>query len=277
MGVRTGQPRIVAQLSDPHIVDPGRLCTGGIDTERHLREAVETLCRLDPQPDLVLCTGDLVNDGGIEQYRNVRRLLEPLPMPVRLLCGNHDDPALLREVFPEHDYLGTDGPVRYVVDDLAPLRIIALDTHLPDRPDGHLDEGQLAWLDAQLAGAAGRPCLIAMHHPPFLTGIGHMDAMGLHRGSIDGLAEVLRSHDNVELVLCGHLHRTIVRRFANTVAMTVPSCAHAVALDLTPGITVGRWNREPSAVALHRWSAEGGVVSHVRATGEFPTKRFGEP
>lgn len=253
------------------------MCIGGIDTERHLREAVETLRRLDPAPDLVVCTGDLVNDGGIEQYRNVRRLLEPLPMPVRLLCGNHDDPALLREVFPEHAYLGTAGGVDYVVDDVAPLRIIALDTHIPDRPDGRLSDAQLHWLDAQLTGAGGRPCLVAMHHPPFLTGIGHMDAMGLHPASIEGLEGVLRRHDNVERVLCGHLHRSITRRFASTVAMTAPSCAHAVALDLHPGITPGTWNREPPAVALHRWSAEGGVVSHLRAVGEFPTKRFGEP
>ncbi len=111
----------------------------------------------------------------------------------------------------------------------------------------------------------------------FLTGIGHMDAMGLHPASIEGLEGVLRRHDNVERVLCGHLHRSITRRFASTVAMTAPSCAHAVALDLHPGITPGTWNREPPAVALHRWSAEGGVVSHLRAVGEFPTKRFGEP
>ncbi|MEZ5233586.1 MAG: phosphodiesterase [Acidimicrobiales bacterium] len=272
----SGRVRIVAQLSDPHIVEAGELCIGGIDTEGYLLAALDTLHALDPRPDLLLCTGDLVNDGRVEQYRNLRRLLEGVAVPVRLVAGNHDDPQLLREVFPERVELGADGPLRYVIDDLDPLRIVVLDTHIDGRPDGHLDPAQLRWLDERLAEAADRPCLVAMHHPPFATGIGHMDAMGLDRTSVAGLEDVLRAYDNVERVLCGHLHRTITRRFAGTVAMTAPSCAHAVALDLRPGVTPGTWNREPSGLALHHWSAASGVVSHVRAVGEFPTKRFGE-
>jgi UDP-2,3-diacylglucosamine pyrophosphatase LpxH len=45
---------------------------------------------------------------------------------------------------------------------------------------------------------------------------------------------VLRRHPHVEGVVCGHIHRTIVRRFAGTVATVCPSTAHQVALDLPP-------------------------------------------
>ena len=60
-----------------------------------------TVVALDPPPDVVLCTGDLVNDGTDEQYAHLRRLLEPIEAPIRLVCGNHDDRAALRDPFGE--------------------------------------------------------------------------------------------------------------------------------------------------------------------------------
>jgi 3',5'-cyclic AMP phosphodiesterase CpdA len=266
--------RLIAQLSDPHIVAPGELCVGAVDTAHHLREAVRTVAALDPAPDLVLCTGDLVNDGQVEQYEHLRRLLAPLAMPVRLLCGNHDDRRALRQVFVDHGYLGTDGPCDYATDEVAPLRIVALDTLVPGLPSGRLSDAQLHWLYARLAEAPDRPTIIALHHPPFTTGIGHMDAMGLDPSAGDRLAELVRRHPHVERIVAGHLHRSITRRFAGSLAMTVPSCAHAVALDLEPGVRAGTWSREPPAVALHLWTAERGLVSHLRAIGDYPARRF---
>jgi 3',5'-cyclic AMP phosphodiesterase CpdA len=265
---------LVAQLSDLHVVEAGEQLFGRIDTERFLVEAIATVESLDPRPDLVLISGDLVNEGRTEQYRNLRRLLAALTVPVRLMCGNHDDPDHLREVFPDHDYLGTSGSSDFVVD-LAPLRIVALDTRVAGAPRGDLNSEQLAWLDERLAEASDGPCVVAMHHPPFATGIGHMDAMGLAPAAAAGLAEVVARHPHVERVVCGHLHRSITRRFAGTVAMTVPSCAHAVALDLRDGTPEGASDFEPPSVALHHWHPEHGLVTHLLPIGDFPRSSFG--
>ena len=266
---------LVAQLSDPHIVERDAMLHGVLDTEPYLVAAVELLRHLDPQPGLVLISGDLVNEGRPEQYENLRRLLEPLQVPVRLMCGNHDDPVGLRQVFHDHAYLGSSGQVDYVIDELPPLRIVVLDTHVAGEPGGSLSASQLAWLDDRLVDAADRVCLIAMHHPPFLTGIGHMDAMRLDDASVAGLAEVVGRHAHVERVICGHLHRSIVRRFAGTIAMTVPGNAHAVRLDLRPGLTIGAADLEPPAVTLHLWRPETGLVTHTRSIGTFPSWPFG--
>ncbi|MCB9393884.1 MAG: phosphodiesterase [Acidimicrobiaceae bacterium] len=268
---------IVAQISDPHVVEHGELLFDRIPTNAHLEAAVRCLASLDPRPDLVVVTGDLVNEGRPAQYRELRRLLEPLAMPVRLMCGNHDDPVGLREVFADHGYLGSEGPIDYVVDDVVPLRIVALDTHVPGEPGGHLTATQLAWLDARLGEAADRPCLVALHHPPFATGIAHMDEMGLTEAATEGLRDVVSRHPQVERVICGHLHRTIARRFAGTVATTVPSTAHAVALDLRPELTEGASNAEPPAITLHLWRAGIGLVTHTRTIGDFPGHLFGPP
>lgn len=214
---------LVAQLSDPHIVERDAVLHGVLDTEPYLVAAVELLRRLDPQPGIVLISGDLVNEGRPEQYENLRRLLEPVQVPVRLMCGNHDDPVGLRQVFHDHTYLGSSGQVNYVIDELPPLRIVVLDTHVAGEPGGSLSASQLAWLDDRLVNTASRVCLIAMHHPPFLTGIGHMDTMRLERAPYGGRPGRGGGSPHARRrVICGHLHRSIVRRFAGTIAMTVP-------------------------------------------------------
>ncbi len=144
--------------------------------------------------------------------------------------------------------------------ELGPLRLIGLDTNIPGAPGGKLCGERLAWLDARLAEAPERPTVVFMHHPPFRTGIHAADEMGLE-GS-DELAAVIGRHPQVERVLCGHLHRTILKRFSGTVASTCPSTMHQVALDLT---TPGRLTLvpEPSACQLHLWSEGGGLVSHT--------------
>ena len=93
---------LLVQLSDPHIVPKGELLLREIDTARFLREAIEHVNRLDPQPDLVLLTGDLVNEGHPEEYEHLRELLGALRAPFHLVPGNHDLTAVLRDTFPDH-------------------------------------------------------------------------------------------------------------------------------------------------------------------------------
>src|SRR5207244_10788268 len=111
-----------------------------------------------------------------------------------------------------------------------PVRLVALDTLVPSQVGGLLCEERLGWLAARLAEAPDRPTVIFMHHPPFVTGIAHMDSYGLP--SAREFAEVVRRHPQVERILCGHLHRPIQARVGGTLASTAPSTAHQVALDL---------------------------------------------
>ncbi|MFN0028373.1 MAG: phosphodiesterase [Acidimicrobiales bacterium] len=285
MARATAGCRLVAQLSDPHILDAGArtASTSGIDTEAFLRRAVAVLLTLDPAPDLVLCSGDLTNDGTPSQYDNLARILAPLPMPVRLLCGNHDRRAALRAAFTTHHYLSsapvgpadTDGPCAYVVEDLAPLRLVVLDSVIPGSDAGGLDGEQLAWLDSQLGAQPTRPTMVVLHHPPFATGIAFMDAMALQPASIDALASVLRRHRHVERVICGHLHRAVTVAFAGTVAMSAPSTAHAIALHLNRAGS-GAWTLEPPAMLLHLWSPATGLVTHHRSLVAFEDRPFDE-
>jgi len=246
---------LIGQISDLHIKANGKLSYRVVDTAGMLARCVEHVRALKQCPDVLLVTGDLVDFGRPEEYATLKALLAPLPMPYYLIPGNHDERGALRDAFPEHGYLRQWAPfVQYAIDDW-PVRLVALDTVIAGQSGGELCGDRLAWLE-----------IVIMHHPPFRTGIGHMDRMGLADAS--GLAAVIGRHPQVERVLCGHLHRPIQVRFAGTIASTCPSPAHQVALDLDREAP-SRFVMEPPAYQIHQWSEATGVVSHTAFIGEF--------
>jgi 3',5'-cyclic AMP phosphodiesterase CpdA len=256
----------LVQISDLHVRPEGRIAYGRVDTNAMLRDAVAAILRMDPAPDGVIVSGDLTDCGLEAEYALLAHLLGTLPMPVWVIPGNHDDPAALVGALGHRcPYLPREGFVQYVVDDL-PLRLIFLDTTVTGQTHGRMCDARLAWLDGQLRLGAGRPTMIVMHHPPFLTGIDGMDALRCLNG--DAMAAIVARHPEVERVVAGHYHRPIVVRWAGTVGYAVPSTAHQVALDLRSG-QPNRFVLEPPALVVHRWSAETGLVSHLAPIGDF--------
>ena len=261
---------LLAQLTDLHIREPGRLAYGRLDTTPYLQAAVQAILQLPQRPDALVLTGDLCDFGRAAEYTQLAQLLAPLAdacIPYYLLPGNHDERAQLRRSFPDHRYLGTDGFIQYDIPLTDGLHLLALDTVEAGHSGGRLCAQRLQWLEQRLLQLRGQSVLVAMHHPPFTTGIGHMDDIGLSSGA-DALATLLSSHPNVERVVCGHLHRSISTCFGGTVASTAPSPAHQVCLDLDPQ-AASAWILEPPGFQLHAWFGPGRLVTHQAAIGAF--------
>ncbi len=258
----------LVQLSDTHIRLPGQLAYRRVDTSAFLAQAVAAVQAMAQAPTAVVVTGDLTDFGRAGEYAQLRALLAPLACPVYLMPGNHDDRVELRRAFPEHHWMQTSGDafLQYAVD-LGGLRLVALDTAVTKAPHGELGAAHLAWLDAALAEDPTTPTIVAMHHPPFATFIGHMDEIGLQTGARE-LAAVIERHPRVERIVCGHLHRSIQARYAGTIAMTAPSTAHAVAFDLAPD-AASEFAMQPPGFLVHAWSPTRHVVSHLEFSGAF--------
>ncbi|CAD6513458.1 3',5'-cyclic adenosine monophosphate phosphodiesterase CpdA [Paraburkholderia kirstenboschensis] len=268
---------LLAQISDLHIKRPGALAYRRVDTAAYLVRCVAALNALVPRPDAVIMTGDLVDQGDPQQYEHLKTLLAPLELPYFLLVGNHDDRAALRAAFPDRAELHSGGEfVQYAVD-VGAMRVIALDSLVPGQSGGTLCDARLAWLAAQLDAASGKPTVVALHHPPFVSGIGHMDELRLVPAAAAKLAALIARYPNVERVICGHVHRPMFVRFGGTIASAVPAPAHQVALDLRDDAP-SAFVMEPPAYALHRYDAATGLVTHHAyvdaADGPYP---FYEP
>jgi len=179
-------------------------------------------------------------------------------MPVYLVPGNHDERGALRAAFPHHGYLPQRGEfLQYVIEDFG-MRLLVLDTVTPGQAIGSLCPQRLDWLERTLA-ASDTPTIIALHHPPFATGIGFMDRISMQDAS--GLEGIVRRFPQVQRLICGHVHRPIQALFGGTLASSCPSSAHQVSLDLRAGARAS-FVTEPPALQLHWWSGAT-LVTHT--------------
>jgi 3',5'-cyclic-AMP phosphodiesterase len=264
----TVTPIRIAQISDLHIKAPGRLAYRRVDTARALEKCVATLNQFEPALDLVVISGDLADTPTVEEYDHLKRLLADLKLPFAAIPGNHDSRELMRTAFPERDYAFGSGPLNRKIE-LRELDILLLDSSVSGQPHGELEASTLAWLDAALSTSVQRPALLFLHHPPFITGIRHMDRQNLRNA--DDLASIVRRHPRVRLIACGHVHRAALTMFAGTACTICPAPNHAVDLDLSE-LRPPSFKIEPPAFHLHTWlpgDEFGTVVTHQIPVGEF--------
>lgn len=255
---------LIAQISDPHIRPDGCLYQGVVDSNRMFEQALQHVGDLVPRPDLLLLTGDLVDTGEAEEYAVLRRLLSKCDIPYLVIPGNHDYREQFRAAFSDQHYLPRSGPLHYCIDDFD-VRVVALDSCVPQRHHGALDAQGLAWLERTLAADIRKPTLVMLHHPPFVSGIPYLDAYRyLDPAPLEAL---LQRFTNIERVLCGHVHRTMLRRWAGTVVCSCPSSTTEIALQLLPDAKplsfVG-----PRGCLLHLWTEADGMVTHLSHIGE---------
>ena len=216
---------MLLHLSDVHVTDPDSAIARFADGEARLTAVIDHLLAAQVPLDGVLLTGDLVDHGTDDEYDRLLAQLDRLPCPWRPLPGNHDlrpgvDRVLAAAGVTGELGTGPEDPVAWVAD-LGPLRVVGVDSSRPGHHDGAWDDRRLRWLDEALARDVERPTLVATHHPPVSTGLWHMDYGGAHGG--EAMAEVVARHPQVEAVVCGHVHRRLVLRWAGTLLCTAPS------------------------------------------------------
>jgi 3',5'-cyclic-AMP phosphodiesterase len=262
------KPISIVQISDLHIKRQGQLAYGRVDTARALARCVAALNGFDPAPDFVVISGDLADTPTADEYQHLKQLLAPLKLPFVSVPGNHDARDMMRAAFPDQSYAALAGPLNQKLE-VGDLDLLLLDTSVPGKPHGELDERSLRWLESVLAASDRRPALLFMHHPPFETGIWHMDRQNLRNA--EDLATIVRRHPRVKLLAAGHVHRATLTTFEGRPCTICPAPNHAVDLDLghlrEPSFKV-----EPPAFHLHIWlpgDGFGRVVTHQVPIGEF--------
>ncbi len=209
-------PLRLLQLSDCHFLPRAGDTLMGVDTEQSFRLVLEALRNhAHWPPDLVLLTGDLVQEPLAAPYRRLRHYLETLPCPWLALPGNHDDPGLLARIL-------CDDARRCAAQVLLDRRwqLILLDSHLPGSHAGRLAPAQLDRLQRCLTRCP-LPALIVFHHPPVAVGSRWMDTMQLQNAA--EFWQRLDGHPQVKGIVFGHVHQEFSARCQGVPLWSVPS------------------------------------------------------
>jgi 3',5'-cyclic AMP phosphodiesterase CpdA len=249
----------IVQLSDLHLVAPGGQLFGS-DPLARLDLAIADICARHADADFCLLTGDLADAGGDSAYQALAARIARLPMPCRLLPGNHDSRATLRRCIAG---LPDDGNGFIQAEHAtAAGRFLLLDTLEAGKPWGRYCAARRDWLAARLAAAAG-PVFIAMHHPPFACGIPSMDRYALRDG--EAFREIIAPHRNrIRHIFLGHLHRPLGGSWHGIPFSCTASPNHQVALDLESAGDDVPGCREPAGYSVALIDDERVVVHHAQ-------------
>jgi 3',5'-cyclic AMP phosphodiesterase CpdA len=190
------EPLRIQHLSDTHLFGDGARHYGIVDTTAALDRVLARAAELE-RVDLVVCSGDLSDDGSIASYRLLRDRVEAFAASrgaqVAYVMGNHDERGGFEDV------LGA----RVGVMDVRGHRVIRLDTSVPGYGSGRLDDAELAWLRAQLAEPAAHGTIVVVHHAPTPASSALLRALELRDPG--ALLDVCAAGD-VRLILGGHYH-----------------------------------------------------------------------
>lgn len=264
---------IIAQITDTHIVPKGQVWNSLPQTqvESRLKLIVDNLNTLNPKPDVVLLTGDTVDEGKAEAYSHLKEILEPLSIPLYIIPGNHDSREEMRLAFQYENYMPREGFIHYVMDDY-PVRLVALDTVVPNKTWGLLCKERVDWLEHTLQENREKPTLIFMHHP--LIEVDHEVVDYVKCFAPDGFESLIQSFPNIIGIIAGHNHRPSMTLFGGALCFVAPSVAPQFHLFKKEG---GGYQSaidlaHPS-FTLHKWRGNFRLVSEVFPAVK-PEERF---
>jgi len=194
---------IIAQISDTHILEKSSDHEAAGRRAENLRQCVAHINR--EKVDIVIHTGDSVQDGLTEQYVHLREILEGLEAPYFMVPGNRDRRDALRDAMERLPAMPKDGDfLLYSIEDY-PFRLIGLDSVVTGERKGVFCSERRAWLETTLAAEPNRPTILFMHHPPFDIDPHYIGGYR-QQGDADDLADLVSRHPQVVRLLCGHVH-----------------------------------------------------------------------
>jgi Icc protein len=190
----------IIQISDLHIAEPSRsLPDSAHTTEDSLNAVLDSVYA--ESPELLLCTGDLTNHPNTDAYKRLRDLLGDATCPVYCLPGNHDEPAMARQITEVEG-----SPIRWdKVIIRNPWLIIMLDSHVEGKIYGHLPDEELAFLESTLQQHPELHTLVCLHHHPVPMRSEWLDGHILQNP--EAFFALLDQHPQVKAVTWGHVHQ----------------------------------------------------------------------
>ena len=247
---------IIAQISDTHIA----LDTADADQRiRDFERAIADINTLDPAPDVIVHTGDIVHNGRQDEYARAAAILAKARAPVYVLAGNKDDRANLRAAFSGGGYLASDSDfIDYAVEGY-PVRLIAVDTLNTRSNKGDFCSVRAGRLIDMIDAETARPIAVFAHHPPFEVPVGP-DPINFETPEMMArLAQALQHSGRVVTVISGHVHRGTAGHVGSIPATVMPS----IATTLRKGEYPAQMKSRP-VYHIHRFDPVWGFATEAR-------------
>ena len=207
----------IVQITDPHLFKDTNGELLGINTQASFSQVLSEIQQQQYDYDLVLATGDLVQDNSDEGYLRFRQDVKALNNKmVFWIPGNHDFQPKMFEILKEET---VSAKKHILLGDK--WQILLLDSQVQGVPHGQLEAEELDWLKLKLQEYPERYSLVVLHHHLLSTGSAWLDQHNLRNAN--ELAEVLAPFKNVKALLYGHIHQQVDSEWLGYQVMATPS------------------------------------------------------
>jgi len=187
----------IIQITDLHIHHVDEV-VNGVNTKNNFINILKIVAKMDY--DLLVITGDLsFFDGNKQVYIWIKQQLEKYNINnYHVIGGNHDNAAIMAKVFEKKQDLNGDELYYFIEPNF-----IFLDTI-----KGYCNSRQMDWFKAKMKEIEGIEPIVFMHHPPFKSGVPHMDSKYAFQQP-EEFENICKLHSKKIFVFCGHYHNEI--------------------------------------------------------------------
>lgn len=253
----------IIQITDTHLRADGKKLFGLTNSVKTTTAAFDFLRSLEQQPDFYVISGDLVEQGDPEGYKNLKTLIDTMPRPVYILPGNHDNKKTIMSIFAGHPSAPVKSDIApnlcYTIENF-PLKTIIVDTTVSGTHNGVFLPEVETWLKEQVNRLKNDPVIVFTHHVPYKTDLTKMDEPF---ENVERFVEILQSHNNIKLCT-GHMHCSVTTMIGRLLVQTAPPVSMHIELD-TGGKESGWSFRDGDPFYTLHHFIEGRINSHVRA------------
>ncbi|PNK60553.1 metallophosphoesterase [Psychrobacter sp. FDAARGOS_221] len=218
----------ILQLTDPHLYWDTTTSTAGINNHQNFVACLNQALNEDRRCDLILLTGDLVNEVNTQIYDRIFELLQQTGIPHACIAGNHDvtDELNTHLAFEQRQFVAHTADPRLLSRHSIQLNnweLLLLDSSVPGKIYGAVGNKNLQWLRQKLANCHN-PVMIAMHHHLLPMHSAWIDAH-ITQDASDFWA-LIKQFPQVKAVLSGHVHQDYESSQSGVNVYTTPSTCY---------------------------------------------------
>lgn len=204
-------------ITDHHLFSNQDDTLLGVNTHDSFNAVLTEIQQSPFRYDVVLATGDLIQDHNEKAYHDFATMVATLEKPVFWLEGNHDSQPEIQQYLAQYAHIHAHKQILLG----EKWQLLLLNSQVVGKAYGHLAQAQLDWLASKLAEQPQRYTLVALHHNILPTNSAWLDQHSLQNS--DALAQVLASSTQVKAIMHGHIHQEVDSHWCGYRVLSTPS------------------------------------------------------
>ncbi len=218
----------VLQLTDLHLFpDPDKM-VAGVNCHDNFERCLSQAFSEDVRCDLIVVTGDLVNEVKTEIYDHIFARLDATGIPYVCIAGNHDVTDEIGEDLPfeQRKFVAHAPDTRLLSDFRVQLnhwQLLLLDSSVVGEVGGRLSSESLTWIEQRLKNHDD-PTVLALHHHVVPMQSEWIDNHLI--ANSEQFWQTIQPFSHVKSVISGHVHQEFAYKQDDIQIYATPSTCY---------------------------------------------------